>query len=291
MKSAGVVIAVGKRIDRAARFGRFASLLGPALLFYALFFIVPHIFVLWSSLTPADQLSLSAYTEFFQNPTNLAILWRTVRLSLWTTVATLVVGYPLAVYLTQPWRRGRTIVTFAVIAPMLISAVARSYGWIVILGSNGLWSRAMHFLHIPGPDHLLYTEPGLVIALTHVFLPFMTLAIAGSLQQIHPSIPRAARIHGASRARTFFRVILPLSMPGVTAGAVIVFCVTASSFVTPALIGGTTIPMMSYVIYNSSILLLDWPAAAAAAIVLLVATIGITVSYTLWSGRFAVATA
>ena len=149
----------------------------------------------------------------------------------------------------------------------------------------------MHFLHIPGPDHLLYTEPGLVIALTHVFLPFMTLAIAGSLQQIHPSIPRAARIHGASRARTFFRVILPLSMPGVTAGAAIVFCITASSFVTPALIGGTTIPMMSYVIYNSSILLLDWPAAAAAAIVLLVATIGITVSYTLWSGRFAVATA
>ena len=101
----------------------------------------------------------------------------------------------------------------------------------------------------------------------------------------------ATRARGASRARTFFRVILPLSMPGVTAGAVIVFCVTASSFVTPALIGGTTIPMMSYVIYNSSILLLDWPAAAAAAIVLLATTIGVTVSYTLWSGRFAVATA
>ena len=291
MRSAGVAIKVGNRAGRTARFGRFAPLLGPALLFYAVFFIVPHIFVIWSSLTPARNVSLSAYTEFFQNPLNLAILWRTVRLSFWTTVATFVVGYPLAVYLTQTWRRGRTIVTFAVIAPILISAVARSYGWIIILGSNGLLSRTMQFLHIPFPDHLLYTEPGLVIALAHVFLPFMTLAIAGSLQQIHPSIPRAARIHGASRARTFFRVILPLSMPGVTAGAVIVFCVTASSFVTPALIGGTTIPMMSYVIYNSSILLLDWPAAAAAAIVLLATTIGVTVSYTLWSGRFAVATA
>lgn len=292
MSTAGVAINIGKRAYRRAQLVRFSSLLGPALLFYFLFFIVPHLFVLWNSLTPPDRVvSVSAYVDFFQNPVNLKILWRTVRLSLWTTAATLVVGYPISVYLTQSWRRGRTIVTFAVIAPILISAVARSYGWIIILGTNGLLSRLTDFLHIPGPVRLLYTEPGLVIALTHVFLPFMTLAIAGSLQQIHPSIPRAARIHGASRARTFFRVILPLSMPGVTAGSAIVFCITASSFVTPALIGGTTIPMMSHVIYSNSVLLLDWPAAGAAAIVLLVTTIGITVSYTLWSGRFVVTTA
>jgi putative spermidine/putrescine transport system permease protein len=291
MKSAGVAIAVGGGARRVARYGRFAALLGPALLFYLLLFVVPHFFVLWSSLTPAKGFSLSAYGDFFSNSTHVAILWRTVRLSLWTTAATLVVGYPIAVYLTQPWRRGRTIVTFAVIAPMLISAVARSYGWIIILGTNGLLSDLQHLLHIPGPDHLLYTEPGLVIALTHVFLPFMTLAIAGSLQQIHPSIPRAARIHGASKTRTFFKVILPLSMPGVTAGAAIVFCITASSFVTPALIGGTTIQMMSYVIYDQGILLLDWPAASATAVILLVSTIAITVTYTLWSGRFAVASA
>ena len=287
----GIAITAGGGFQRIGRRGRFAALLGPALLFYALFFIIPHLFVLWSSVTPGNEVSAAAYSDFFYNSTKLTILWRTIRLSLWTTAATLVIGYPLAVYLTQPWRRGRTIVTFAVIAPILISAVARSYGWIIILGSNGLLTRVMHFLHIPGPDHLLYTEPGLVIALTHVFLPFMTLAIAGSLQQIHPAIPRAARIHGASRVRTFFRVILPLTMPGITAGSVIVFCVTASSFVTPALIGGTTIQMMSYVIYNDSILLLDWPSAAAAAIILLAATVGVTVAYTLWSGRFAVASA
>jgi putative spermidine/putrescine transport system permease protein len=119
----------------------------------------------------------------------------------------------------------------------------------------------------------------------------MTLAIAGSLQQIHPALPRAARIHGATRMRTFFKVILPLSMPGVTAGAAIVFCLTASSFVTPALVGGTTIQMMSYVVYNDAVMLLDWPAGAAAAIVLLVATATITVAYTMWSGRFSVASA
>lgn len=289
MKSAAVAMVTGNRVKRLFWHGGYVALLGPALLFYILFFAVPHLFVLWSSVTPMKGVSLAAYSNFFNDATNLAILWRTVRLSIWTTVGTLVIGYPIAVYLSQPWRRGRTIVTFVVIAPMLISAVARSYGWIIILGSNGLLSRLMQLLHIPGPEHLLYTEPGLVIALIHVFLPFMTLAIAGSLQQIHPSLPRAARIHGASKTRTFISVTLPLSMPGVTAGSAIVFCVTASSFVTPALIGGTTIQMMSYVIYTDAIQLLDWPAAAAAAIILLVATVGITVVYTLWSGRFAVA--
>ena len=289
MKSAGVAIPTEARVRRSARFGGYAALLGPALAFYVLFFVVPHVYVLWSSLTPTGRVSLDSYAGFFNDATSVAILWRTVRLSIWTTVATLVVGYPVALYLSQPWRRGRTIVTFAVIAPMLVSAVARSYGWIIILGPNGLLTQLQEWLHLGGSEHLLYTEPGLVIALTHVFLPFMTLAIAGSLQQIHPSLPRAARIHGASRTRTFLKVILPLSMPGVTAGSVIVFCLTASSFVTPALVGGTTIQMMSYIIYNNAILLLDWPAASAAAVILLVATAGITVVYTVWSGRYAVA--
>ena len=288
MKSAGVAIPTESTTRRTARFGGYAVLLGPALIFYLVFFVIPHVYVLWSSLTPAGTISTGAYTSFFADATNVAILWRTIRLSIWTTVATLVIGYPIALYLSQPWRRGRTIVTFAVIAPMLVSAVARSYGWIIILGPNGLLTQVQEWLHL-GSEHLLYTEPGLVIALTHVFLPFMTLAIAGSLQQIHPSLPRAARIHGASRARTFLKVVLPLSMPGVTAGSVIVFCLTASSFVTPALVGGTTIQMMSYIIYNNAIMLLDWPAASAAAIILLVATAGITVIYTIWSGRYAVA--
>lgn len=271
--------------------GYYAALLAPALLFYIVCFVIPHLYVIWSSFTPKKALSLAAYSNFFGDSTSLAILWRTLRLSFWTTLCTLVIGYPIALYLSQPWRRGRTLVTFAVIAPMLVSAVARSYGWIIILGPNGLLSRFVAILHIPGPGRLLYTEPGLVIALTHVFLPFMTLAVAGSLQQIHPSLPRAARIHGASRSRTFFKVILPLSMPGVTAGATIVFCLSASSFVTPALVGGTTIQMMSYLVYTDAIMLLDWPAAATAAIILLVATAGITAAYTIWSGRFAVASA
>lgn len=289
MKAAAAAILNGRKARRSYRWSGYATLLLPALLFYVVFFVIPHLYVIWSSLTPTKALSLAAYVNFFRDPTSLAILWRTLRLSFWTTLGTLVIGYPIAVYLSQPWRRGRTIVTFAVIAPMLVSAVARSYGWIIILGPNGLLSRFLTLLHIPGPNRLLYTEPGLVIALTHVFLPFMVLAVAGSLQQIHPSLPRAARIHGASRSRTFFKVILPLSMPGVTAGATIVFCLSASSFVTPALVGGTTIQMMSYVVYNDAIMLLDWPAAAAAAIILLVATAGITAAYTIWSGRFAIA--
>jgi putative spermidine/putrescine transport system permease protein len=285
VKSAAIAADAGPR--RPPRTQGIALLLAPSLVFYLLLFVVPHLYVLWSSLTPTGQVSAASYGDFIADATNRAILWRTVRLSVWTTVATLVIGYPVALYLSQPWRKGRTIVTFAVIAPMLVSAVARSYGWIIILGPNGLLTQFLRALGWSEPGHLLYSEPGLVIALTHVFLPFMTLAIAGSLQQIHPSLARAARIHGAGQARTFLKVILPLSMPGVTAGSVIVFCLTASSFVTPALVGGTTIPMMSYVVYNDAILLLNWPAAATAAVILLVTTAGITTLYTVWTSRYA----
>jgi putative spermidine/putrescine transport system permease protein len=257
----------------------------PALALYGALLIWPLLGVLWASLTPEGHLGLDEYRRFFADPLFVSVLRRTVRLSLATTAASLVLGFPLGLYLSQPWRRGRSLVTFAIIAPMLVSAVARSYGWIIILGPQGPLSRVLAVLGLRGTaTQLLYTETGLVIASVHLLLPLMVLPIAGSLQQIDPSLGRAARILGAGTLRVFRKVTLPLCVPGMTAGSVIVFCMSASAFVTPALIGGPRIPVMSYVIYQQAIELIDWPFASAASFILLVATAALTLAYLLWAG-------
>jgi putative spermidine/putrescine transport system permease protein len=177
-------------------------------------------------------------------------------------------------------------VTFFVIAPMLVSAVVRSYGWIIILGPNGLLSQALQMVGFgPTAGQFLYTETGVVIALTHVFLPFMVLSITGSLQQIDPALSRAARILGANEIKTFWRVILPLSLPGITAGSMIVFCLAASGFVTPALVGGARVPVMPYIVYKEGLLVLNWTLASAVAVILLLTTALVTATYMIWANR------
>jgi len=261
------------------------ALLVPAILVYAVLFVWPLLGSFWTSLTPDGSLSLKSYQDFFVNEFNRSVLWRSIRISLVTTVMTLVIGYPVAVYLSQGWRKGRTLVVFMVIAPMFVSAVVRSYGWIIILGPNGILSMALAKLGLPPTaGRLLYTETGVVVALTHVFLPFMVIALTGSLQQIDPALARAARNLGANGLEVFLRVTFPLTLPGVTSGAIIVFCLAASGFVTPALIGGAAVPVMPYLVYKEGLLVLNWSFASAVAVILLVATALITGVYTLLAG-------
>lgn len=259
-------------------------LLVPALALYLVLFVWPMMRVIATSFHAQDALSLEQYSKFFQSSFYRGVLWRSIRLSVIVTAATLVTGYPVAWYLAQPGRRGRTLVTFLVIAPMLICAVARSYGWIIILGPNGVLKQMLGAVGIR-VSHLLYTETGVAIALTHVFLPYMVLAIAGSLQQIDPSLIRASQNLGANWLQTFWRVILPLSRPGIAAGVVIVFCLTASGFVTPALVGGSAVPVMPYLVYKQGLLTLNWQFASAVAVLLLVVTALITGGYSLWAFR------
>lgn len=255
-------------------------LLAPAVLVYAVLFAWPLIVSTWSSFTPQGYLSLETYTKFFEDPFYRSVLWRSLRISAVTTFMTLIVGYPVAVYLSQGWRRGRSLVVFMVIAPMFVSAVVRSYGWIIILGPNGLLTTTLAAFGIK-VGHLLYSEAGVIIALTHVFLPFMVISLVGSLQQIDPSLSRAARSLGANGFQVFTKVTLPLSLPGITAGSVIVFCLAASGFVTPALVGGAAVPVMPYLVYKEGLLVLNWPFASAVAIILLVATAFVTSLYAL----------
>jgi putative spermidine/putrescine transport system permease protein len=269
-------------IPRAARL-----LFVPAAVLYFFVLFLPQLDILATSLSgAAGGYGIDSYRKFFTDSFFLNILWRTIKLALLSTLLAVIIAYPLAVYLSQPWRRWRTLVVFAIIAPILVSAVARSYGWVIILGPNGLLTQLITALHLAAdPRPVLYTEIGLVIALTHLHLPFMVLPITAALQQIDPSLMRASRILGAGGVRTFFRVTLPLSVPGITAGATIVFCLNSSSFVTPALVGGPRIPMMSFLIYQQGLDLRDWQFACAVAVVLLMSTGSVILAHLLWSSR------
>lgn len=264
----------------------FALLLLPALAFYFIAVFWPQIDVVRTSLTTdSGAFTLEQYAKFFSDDYFLRVLWRTFRVSAISTALTLILGYPIAMYLSQQWQPWRSAVTIAVVAPILVSAVARSYGWVIILGSGGLWSRGLDLVGLGGGRPLLFTEPGMIIAMTHVHLPFMVLPLAAALQQIDPAVLRASKILGAGAMRTFFRVTLPLSLPGITAGATVVFCLSVSSYVTPALIGGPTIPVMPYLIAQEGLHLLNWRFASAVAVILLTSTATIVILHAIWSNR------
>ncbi len=143
----------------------------------------------------------------------------------------------------------------------------RSYGWVILLGSNGLVDNAFQALGIKGAV-ILHTETAVVVALANVLLPFLVLSVATSLQAIDPAVPLAASSLGASPWRAFRKVTVPLSLPGVVSGLLIVFSLAASSFVTPALLGGSSFKVLSVMVYQEAMVLQNWPLAAALAIVL-----------------------
>jgi putative spermidine/putrescine transport system permease protein len=236
-------------------------------------------------------LTIENYRKFLGDGFYLGILARTLRLAALTTLTTLALGYPVALHLTRCRGRQRAYLTMLVLAPLLVSVVVRSFGWLVILGPNGLVNWVIVRLGlVTDPLRLLYTETAIVVGLAHVFLSFMVLSIATALDRIDSIMVRAAQSLGAPPRQVFFRVILPLSLPGVVAGSLIVFTLGTSAFITPALLGGPRVKVMSYLAYQQTLLLSDWPYGGAIAFILLAVTAASVITYlrALESGRFKV---
>jgi putative spermidine/putrescine transport system permease protein len=194
--------------------------------------------------------------------------------SLIATAVTLVVGFPVALFITRASARIRGLVTLLILSPLLISVVVRSFGWLIILGPDGLLQSMLRPFGIKDAT-VMYTETAVVVGLVNVFLPYMVLSIVASLQAIDPAVPRAAASLGATRTQVFRRVTLPLAMPGVVAGSLIVFCLGSSAFVTPALLGGAEIKVLATLIYQQMMILQNWPFAAAISLALLVIVLAI----------------
>jgi putative spermidine/putrescine transport system permease protein len=239
-----------------------------------------------TTFTVLSKFTLYNYQRFLDDKFYLNSLWITIKLAGLSTVLCAFLGYPVALFLTKAGARERAIMMLLIISPLLVSLVIRSLGWIIILGRRGLIESVAVALHLTsGSVSLLYTQSAVVIGQAHVFFPFMVLSIYAALQNVDPAVLRAASNLGATPLRTFLNVTLPLSMPGVIAGSLIVFALCVSSFVTPMLLGGPWVKVVGYLVWEQALQTLDWSFAAAMASILLVLTGAIMYSYKFASER------
>ena len=257
-----------------------AILLLPALLAFLVLFACPLAFLVWESvhrfsLTGAEGgLTFANYLRLLGDPYYLRMLGETFRLAALASALCLVLGYPVAWCLRLAPRRVQGLLLLGLLAPLLVSVVVRSFGWVVILGEFGLLNAALQAVGATGAaSHRthLFTEAAVLAGLVHVFLPFMVLALHGSLQRIDLQLLRAAQGLGAGRLRAFLAV-LPLSVPGIVAGVTTVFALTTGSYVTVAVLGGTGVRVLAVLAYEQAISGMNWPMGAAIGVLLLAAT-------------------
>jgi len=271
--------------EAGGRFGRL--LLAPIALLYLIALLAPISFFLVMSVFRYSALELWVPTVTGENfarllgePYHRAIIVRTLKIALLTTVGCLALGYPLAWYLARTASAWRGLLMFLVIAPLMPGVIVRTYGWIVLLGSEGTVNTVLRGLGlVDHPLKILHTELAVLIALVHILLPYMVFPLFSALAGQDPDLERAAHTLGAGRARTFLEVTLPLSRPGILMGSVLVFTLTAGAVVTPALMGGKDVQMLGQTIYELTISTLNWPLASAAAFVLVLCQFAILLLY------------
>ena len=243
----------------------------PALLLFLLFFGYPVARLLSLSVS---GFSGQWYAKALTDPLYLDVFIITAEIALAVTVASLLIGYPVAYLLATTTSGWRAFGFLVVMLPLWTSVLVRTYAWMVLLGRNGIVNRALLALGaIEQPLPLLYNLSGVLLGMTHVLLPYMVLPIYGSLRRIDPDLVRAAEGLGAPAWRVFFRIHLPVTLPGIAAGGVLVFVLALGFFITPALLGGGKVMMIAVLIQQQVGELLDWNFAAALSTLLTVATV------------------
>ena len=256
----------------------------PASLALLVFFILPMGYILVQTLL---ENGTADFREFFTDPFYLDILWTTLRVSLVSTAVSLLLGYPTAYYMARTTSRLKKVMVIVILFPFLVSAVVRSYGWMVILGTNGLLNQLLLGLGlISEPLKLLNTEAAVIIGMIHLLIPYMILSLVGVLQSIDPNVEYAAYSLGASPMTTFRRVVFPLSTPGIISGCVLVFTMSMTSYVTPKLLGGSKFRMMATMVVQEINVNFDWGAASAISYILLAVILAVQVVVVLVTGRY-----
>lgn len=226
-----------------------------------------------------DQtLTLQNYGQLVNDDYYLQIFSRTFLLAMAVTGTCLLIGVPEAYVLSRLSSRWRAVSIVVVLGPLLVSVVVRTLGWAILLGNEGLINKGLLALGlIDQPVKLMYSYVGVVIALSHVMVPYMVLSIWASLQKLDFATEQAADSLGASPLTVLRRIVLPQVIPGVLSGSLIVFALTASAFATPAIIGGRRLKVVSTTIYDEFLNYLNWPMGAALAAVLMVIVLFVTV--------------
>ena len=244
------------------------------------FFVLPNALLLSTSFLKSEaqqltgELTLENYTFLFGKPIYQWAFLRTFTVGAAVGLFTVLLGFPLAYFLvrtTSPWKG---VLIAVCLAPLLASVVVRTYGWYIILNRFGVANDTLLALGVIEERIPFMPSTGaIVVGLAHALLPYTVLSIMGSLQGINPNLESAAMSLGANRTRTLFNVVLPLALPGVAGGFLLVFSIAISAYATPAILGGPATQVAATAIYNFIIQLLDWSLGAALAVVLIVSTL------------------
>lgn len=221
--------------------------------------------------------NLNNYETLFSNPLYARVLFRTMRIAGSVTLCALLLGYPLAYYLSFHAGVRKNLLYQLVIVPLWVSYLVRGYAWKTILGSDGVLNGFLQYLHITKEPvaFLLYSPFAVVLMLTHIYTPFVFLPIYAALEHIPRPLIEASQDLGAGSAQTFLRVILPLSMPGLLAGATFAFVLSLGDFLAPLLVGGPSGTMIANVVQSLFGAAFDWPLGAAISVFILILTVSL----------------
>jgi spermidine/putrescine transport system permease protein len=255
----------------------------PPLLWVGLFLLLPYALMFVHSLWMVrdgfivHQWNLGNYAKLFQNPVYLAVLFRTARIAASVMVLSLLLGYPLAYYMSFHAGIRKNLLYQLVIVPLWVSYLVRGYAWKTILGYDGVLNGFLQYLHIirEPVSFFLYSPFAVIVTLTHIYTPFVFLPLYASLEHIPRELIEVSQDLGASPRATFFRVILPLSLPGLLAGATFAFVLTLGDFLGPLLVGGPSSVMIANIVQSLFGTAFDWPLGAAISVCILVLTIGL----------------
>ena len=252
---------------------------GPALLLFSCLLLTPLALTAVLSFNAFDYatgathgFTLAHYAAVFTDEYYLGIFWRTFSVSATTTLVCMLVGAPEAYILSRMGSPWRSMCLLVVLAPLLVSVVVRAFGWSLLLSPVGLVNQWLALVGL-GPVRMLYTEFAVIVALTHVMLPFMVIPVWTSLQALDPDGERAALSLGATPLTVLRRVVLPQVLPGIMSGSLMVFGLSASAFAIPGLLGGRRLKMVATVVYDEYLQELNWPLGAAIALTLLLANL------------------
>ena len=254
------------------------ALTGPAYLWLALTIFLPlSAMLFFSFLTVAPfggrvaEFTFKHYLAFFEKDLYRINTWRSLELGIYVTVGCVLVGYPAALALAKHVRgRWREAIFLLIILPFWSNALVRTFSWTMVLRGDGVVDRAIHALFPGAPAlDLLFTYPAIVIGLVHAYVPYLILTCYVSLQAIDDSLIEAARSLGASSVTVFTRIILPLSLPGLFAGMILIFVPSIGSFMEPRILGGPNAIMLGPIIENQFTAVFNWPLGSALSFIML----------------------
>jgi spermidine/putrescine transport system permease protein len=255
----------------------------PPLLWVGFFLLLPYALMFAHSFWAVrdgmlvHEWNLRNYQTLFSNPVYVGVLFRTMRIAASVTLFSLLLGYPLAYYLSFHAGPRKELLYQLVIVPLWVSYLVRGYAWKTILGSDGVLNGFLQYLHITHEPvgYLLYSPFAVVLMLTHIYTPFVFLPIYAALEHIPRPLVEASQDLGANPRATFFRVILPLSMPGLLAGATFAFVLSLGDFLAPLLVGGPSGTMIANIVQSLFGAAYDWPLGASISVCILIITVSL----------------